>query len=501
MIDARNGWALVAGKGLARTYILRTMDGGITWQDVTPPQLITVRNHTYGFSGSLSVVDANTAWAIANGGEALIGTVWHTDDGGQSWRPGNPIRIYPPGSEMYINGFDTNLNFIDTKNGWLNVRVQGVMAHYIDTWFRTMDGGLNWERIPICRYAADSGCNYLFLDELTGFKNSFDRYISAVSDIETSTIWQIEKTVNGGLTWSNIALPQPADLRSNLFSGETVQPSQVINFSIGQRFTQFPSGAVGVRMDFVAYTANDVFARPSLQKGYYYISNDGGTTWQYFPFYRDLLFLTDLVGWRFMKHVDKYFIEKTVDGGTTWNAVGGEISEVGRLQFTDENSGWMLLQNTDFTSRLMQTIDGGLTWQYAQSASADRIFETAISDITTYLSGTMDCIYGIRVASGIGDRSHLRCESWMGDQPERIYLPYRGRWQFMAGYHSPLWDGQPRTRFFCVGCFARLDSDHASSDLYWGGSSGSLPGLLFESWTSLVHYRRREDMDSGRPVP
>jgi photosystem II stability/assembly factor-like uncharacterized protein len=64
-----------------------------------------------------------------------------------------------------------------------------------------------------------------------------------------------------------------------------------------------------------------------------------------------------------MKHVDKYFIEKTVDGGTTWNAVGGEISEVGRLQFTDENSGWMLLQNTDFTSRLMQTIDGGLTWQ------------------------------------------------------------------------------------------------------------------------------------------
>jgi hypothetical protein len=125
MVNADNGWALAADQAPAANHVLRTHDGGTTWEDVTPPQLVTVRNHTYWFSGSLSVLDANTAWAIANGGEALIGTVWRTDDGGQSWRPGNPIRIYPPGSEMYINGFDTNLNFIDANHGWLNVRVHG----------------------------------------------------------------------------------------------------------------------------------------------------------------------------------------------------------------------------------------------------------------------------------------------------------------------------------------------------------------------------------------
>jgi hypothetical protein len=82
MFDATTGWAT----GIDR--LLRTTDGGLHWQDVTPPG-----------SGSQGVaafpLSADDAWvvrALVDGGSgASRSTVSHTADGGRTWRsPGRP---------------------------------------------------------------------------------------------------------------------------------------------------------------------------------------------------------------------------------------------------------------------------------------------------------------------------------------------------------------------------------------------------------------------------
>jgi len=371
MIDVDHGWALVSGKGLPRFYILHTVDGGITWKDVTPPQLISLRNHSYYFSGSMAVLDDNTAWAIANGGypldsKWLYGTVWHTDNGGLSWKPGNPIYIFQAGPQMIVNGFDTKLDFADTQDGWLRATIQGVMGHSFNAWFRTTDGGLTWKRFLSPDICSDYvRCDYLFVGGMHGFRTvpAMDGVWSTVGEIQTSQAWQIEKTVDGGATWSRIDLLPPTDLVASLFSGQDYQPSKIADFKINikQRVRQFGARAIGLRMDFAVYSA-EVTAHPLFERGFYYISEDGGQTWQPFLFSGDLFLLTDVTGWRFFSQGDGYRLQKTTNGGTTWSPVGKEISEAGSIQFVDDHTGWMILQKPDLSMRLMRTIDGGQSW-------------------------------------------------------------------------------------------------------------------------------------------
>ena len=73
MIDTVNGW------GITNTQIVRTNDGGVTWYNVTPPDIAET-----GYSVATQFLDATHAWLqfpdpnnYPNGG-----TMYHTSDGG-----------------------------------------------------------------------------------------------------------------------------------------------------------------------------------------------------------------------------------------------------------------------------------------------------------------------------------------------------------------------------------------------------------------------------------
>ncbi|MDP2993795.1 MAG: hypothetical protein Q8N46_01595, partial [Anaerolineales bacterium] len=55
-LDANNGWGISANDG---GYLLRTVDGGTTWLNATPPGVTGI-----GYSTNLSVLDVNTVWVL-----------------------------------------------------------------------------------------------------------------------------------------------------------------------------------------------------------------------------------------------------------------------------------------------------------------------------------------------------------------------------------------------------------------------------------------------------
>src|SRR3990170_3806878 len=76
MIDELNGWGLNK-----RSNLLKTNDGGITWEKaVIKPKGAPKPSPRVFF------LDANNAWVVNNGAEGALETVFRTNDAGLTWQ-------------------------------------------------------------------------------------------------------------------------------------------------------------------------------------------------------------------------------------------------------------------------------------------------------------------------------------------------------------------------------------------------------------------------------
>jgi photosystem II stability/assembly factor-like uncharacterized protein len=161
--DARTGWIVcerdiykLRTKEEARTYMMKTADGGRTWQKV-----------------NLAEADARLVRAIfTEGGRAWVfgeaGALYATRDGGASWsRQPSPTRY------LLLGG-----TFLDSERGWL-VGARSTILH-------TFDGGETWR---------------------AGMVDARDVRFTSVSFVEPRIGWavgsegRIFMTLDGGRTW------------------------------------------------------------------------------------------------------------------------------------------------------------------------------------------------------------------------------------------------------------------------------------------------------------
>jgi photosystem II stability/assembly factor-like uncharacterized protein len=134
--DVRNGWLVcersiydLKTKDEPRTYLLRTTDGGASWQKVN----VTASDVDARLVRAL-FTDQGRGWAF---GEA--GALYTTRDGGLSWER-QPV----PTRHLLLGGW-----FLNGEQGWL----VGANA----TLLQTSDGGQTWRTGTLVGFAAASG--------------------------------------------------------------------------------------------------------------------------------------------------------------------------------------------------------------------------------------------------------------------------------------------------------------------------------------------------------
>jgi len=330
--DANDGWGISSvGSG----SILRTVDGGLTWLNVTPPGLTGI-----GYSTGFSVLDINHVWVLVPNPDFFTGTLYRTLDGGLTWTS----------YEAPFGG--ANLQFPDAITGFaLADRGAGAGSQSVEM-YQTSDAGASW--LSVFNNDPNRPDSSTSLP-LSGIKNG-------MTFLDTDTGWvtgtrPVEGEVylfithNGGVDWEQQTISLPAEYESYQF-----MPQAPIFFGI--------DGFLPLMIylsDSTAFT--------------FYSTHNGGTTWTGDPTNVATMlppghfaFADALHGW-FWDGSTNLFV--TIDGALTWskNTTNLDLSDrMSHLEFVPGIdggfTGWALTGVDDSGhSQLYKTTDNGISWK------------------------------------------------------------------------------------------------------------------------------------------
>ena len=361
MITELGGWA-IGGDQDPGDHVLRTLDGGETWADVTPPEpiesTVPARKAAVG-----SFLNLDQAWVLFYpaefyGGEAPA-SIWWTDDGGTNWTQGALAK------RLEINEDPPSVMFVDNQTGWVFVESVVGMGHHLFYLLRSEDGGNSWEvkaeppdSVTTCHRTAIT-----FLDTQHG-------WMTSQCPFELAGGVFLETTNNGGDTWEQLILPPPTSNPNHFEQSSLCRTRSPNLLGPGQ-------GSLIVTCHLKSGGTSDLV----------YSTQDDGATWQTSTFPGgELSMQADGFGWAFGME-----ISKTLDFGLTWERVK-IVSWDGQFSFIDHDRGWAVARSGEEIA-LVQTVDGGKTWQEIDpvvahsiaSSQTEACLLSASSAVTAYI--------------------------------------------------------------------------------------------------------------------
>lgn len=318
------------GWGVTETQIVRTNDGGITWYNVTPPNLTEA-----GYSVEADVLDNNHAWVQKTNfdGDPNSGFLYRTSDGGNTWTE----------STTPFGGGD--LNFIDANNGWMLASL-GVGAGSMGiSVFQTADGGATWEQ----KYTNDPNlANTGDSLPLSGLKNGL-----APLDAQNAWVYGVVyapgnlylfRTNTGGENWTPVPIQLPPGAENSEVGIDRDQ----------MRFVSATNGFMAVRMVGEA-TQTAV-----------YTTRDSGNNWALSPTLIPNGGASDFISSEeaVLYNGEQFYV--TRDAARTWMIIPPDIKfgeTFAGMDFVNTLSGWVItLDPTNNQRTLYRTSDGGATW-------------------------------------------------------------------------------------------------------------------------------------------
>jgi photosystem II stability/assembly factor-like uncharacterized protein len=170
---------------------------------------------------------------------------------------------------------------------------------------------------------------------------------------------KVSRTTDGGLTWLD---------------------------ATGDLPTTFGPGAFDATSDQAAYVGSD--------DGQIFATTNGGTNWTLQStntnsFIDGIVFVTSSLGYAVGDPADTaWVLLKTTNAGLNWNSLpmlvasGGESGYTNSFAWTDANNGWFGTDN----SRIYHTTNGGQSWLFATTPSAD-VFALTFSSASNGIAG------------------------------------------------------------------------------------------------------------------
>lgn len=337
MLDAERGWG-TGGLEADDNRVLRTRDGGQTWQDVTPPLFFAEGGASLHLQAFF--LDFDRAWAFRyhpsqgpgpQGRTPLV--VWATVDGGASWQRGEP-RWVP-----FLGAVSSPpyLRFTDAEEGWLLARRGGAGMHqYPVALLHTEDGGTSWivQEDPF-QGTGLQGCHKSGM--------AFGGSGTGMLSIDSCPIVGAEVRVSrdGGATWEDLGLPEPDE-----------HPS--LHEEAG---CESHSPAVFDDDSWVVGASCRVFSETTETLHFLYWTDDGGDSWRILRAPTGSLLFVDAET-AFALGRD---IHRTEDGGASWEQ-RKVVSWDGQFSFVDASNGWAVARSGEEIA-LVRTDDGASTWR------------------------------------------------------------------------------------------------------------------------------------------
>ncbi len=319
--------------------LLRTIDGGKTWSQITYPKL------TFGEFLNGVVVDfinPKTGW-IAVGNDEPNTIILHTDDGGNNWDVTHLSNV---------TGI-ISLDFIDKKQGWLLANTQGgSLGSSVVELYATKDGGKHWSKTMETTSDHQTPESLPYASHKTGvsFKDSLNGWstggIGWLDDI-----WFYE-TNDGGHTWKPQDIPQPPLINKHYSYPKTSPP-------------KFFSSSEGFFNITFHGESNDQI------KLAFYSTNDGGKSWNpSMPIMVSGPFATDFASLENGWIIDGNGINTTIDAGEHWSKITPniELKGINDLTLISPSIGFVTTfvpardKSSKDTWKLYKTMDGGHNW-------------------------------------------------------------------------------------------------------------------------------------------
>jgi photosystem II stability/assembly factor-like uncharacterized protein len=319
MLDPQNGWMIT------NAYVLRTMDGGASWHDVTPRGASTL-----GFGTGVSFLDSNRGWVlIADPNDPVnAGTLYRTTDGGVDWES-NPVPF--GGGEIH---------FLDDNKGWMMLPADVGAGNMAVKFFQTEDGGNHWSQV-FSNLPTDANSNKSL--PYGGIKSGFTplslQEVWASGQSYASNDFYLYRTVDGGHTWKQAEDPIPD-------TGEAMYQIQPPVF--------FDQQTAILPMSIGSEGSNTLFLK----------TQDDGATWtmgaavpgsgRY-----SVASLNDIFVW-FGND-----LSVSQDGGQSWRTITPNVNlsdTLSQFQFVDAQTGWAIASDANGHASLYKTTDGGQSW-------------------------------------------------------------------------------------------------------------------------------------------
>ncbi len=363
LVTATQGWALAYthnpnSPNPVAQALLRTSDGGRTWNPANPPAGPQPAGGAYPVlaARSASLAWLALTWPAGSGSYQTTPSrtvVFATTDGGRTWTASAPIRS--PGQARWMS-------FADPRHGWLLTDLGAAMGQDPVRVYRTTDGGARWtltassppfpasQQAPGPPATAPSGISTGCDKTGIVFASPRDGWLTTYCN---NLAGALLTSHDGGITWQPQPLPIPAGACT--LSGCSVSPPQ---------FT----GRTGL-----------LLIAPGSQPPYLLRSTDRGANWQLLavPPAARWFQAADLIDASHALLVpgsppgqvpgpisELWF---TADAGQTWTAVrqGTALSPGTTITFPGPGAGFAWNPNVTGIPPLYATTDSGRNWTWS----------------------------------------------------------------------------------------------------------------------------------------